>query len=155
MVVNIFVHWLYSREIPNEDYKWVYAAEIKEKNRNCQSQIAVLTALKSVVLGDRLLASEFRRQAHNWMVEYLVYGEWDLARNQTIIYAFKNLSSDDKLLDLFAQLHARNFKEDRDGTKLDSELPYAFLLSCLRKMAWYRAEIMDEIDISAYLYKDI
>jgi hypothetical protein len=139
--------------------------EVNENRPIFQSYIAELAAVKAIVFGDRFLAPRFRAETHNWLVKRLVSSKAE-AWNQTIIYAFEHLASDDKLLSFFTEMHARHFeemgvvdeskKEDGDDEMvqveddLESELPIEFLVSCMKKMALLRAPSQGTADVHNY-----
>ena len=138
--VNLFVHWLYTQEIPNdyfstEEMEHVLAQSIPDEDQFCNDMFLIL--LKAYVFGDRFLSPAFRRATSNRLSDYLrnhvLAGStcWDVMR-----YAFTNIPSDrpilQHLVDDFCKMHDECHDEEDEDIAAQNELPRDFLMRVLR-----------------------
>ncbi|KAJ8111033.1 hypothetical protein OPT61_g6274 [Boeremia exigua] len=152
---NLFVHWLYTQQVP--DHKkdcamWDHIVNGKHSNRmflsRSQYQLPTLTLLRAYVLGDRLLAEEFRRLTNNHLVE----GDSTVGFNPmeslpSIEWAFENIRSDRSILQYLANEFCNNwFPEGDDTDDIDalSKLPTKFVLRLLRRLGYLRQSSIEE-----------
>lgn len=101
-----------------------------------------LVLVEAYALGDRILASTFRRQANNTLIG-LEISEIEIpTRLQPIVtYAFANIPNDRSILQFLTNKFCKYYDpEDDDDEQQDalSELPPAFIVRVIRRLAYLR-----------------
>lgn len=129
-IVNVFVNWLYTQQLPQGE-QWLSVAEVKEEAD--VDEAVDLLIMKAIVFGDRFLAPAFKAQTSYQILVRLRDRSPSFA---IIIYAFGNLPATTKLLDWLVERHCRFWKpspDDASAKKQEAQLPRDFLLRVMRK----------------------
>ena len=125
IAVDIFVHWLYTQQIPDNDATLSMSVSFRDP-KDDDHPISGYT--KALVFGDRFLVPVFRQAVHNCIVDTLLYDEDGCPRDPTCFaatkYAYENLPSDHSILKLFLDYHCRHW----DVTVDDEENGIAALI---------------------------
>ena len=141
-VFNIFVHWIYSQDLPRDICS---ALRIAERKVPPPADLSPREAwwglmLRSAAFGDRFLAQNFQHLVHNIYVD----SHWKENNGRVyyftgykeIIWAFESLAADNPILNLMVDLQCLAWKEEYDDEEeklLWSQLPHSFLLRIMQK----------------------
>ncbi|KAI4684695.1 uncharacterized protein J4E88_004136 [Alternaria novae-zelandiae] len=132
VAVDIFVHWLYNQQMPNEHQ----CDSLHEQNMTSDEYVdddTLITGFtKALVFGDRFLAPIFRQAAHDCIVDTLINVEDPPASRPPPFftatqYAMDNLPSNHSILDLFINVHCRHW-DVSDYGRVDEKSGIADLL---------------------------
>jgi hypothetical protein len=100
-----------------------------------------LVLVKAYALGDRILASTFRREANNALIDVRLSMGVPSSLLPTATYAFANIPSDRSILQFlvnrFCYGWAPQYIADADEDAL-SELPPAFTVRVMKRLAYLR-----------------
>lgn len=129
IAVDIFVHWLYTQQIPNNDATLQMSESIPDP-KDDDDPITGYT--KALVFGDRFLVPVFRRAVHNYIVDTLLYDDGDGPRDPPFFtatkYALEHLPSNDKIQELYLDFHCRYWDVEVDSEEFSEESGIAALL---------------------------
>jgi hypothetical protein len=127
-VFNLFVHWLYTQEMPDDDESISTVAE---------SEVPDMTLLlKCWVFGDWFLAPVFQRVSHNNYVDWFLDCEpEDMSgvKYADIIWAYNNMPVN-CIFAMMIDLQCVVWREHHDGeneSRMRSRLPKSFLLAVM------------------------
>lgn len=145
MLVEIFVDWLYTGQVPQVPQglrEWTPVAEQSACHIGRTSEPSLFTRivrhkLKAYVFGVRFLSKQFKQTVFRNYLDYLHFSNERLEYH-LVIYAFANLPESDPLLRHVVDQHCRNFNkydDDKTDTEESCQLPHAFLT---RVMLRYR-----------------
>jgi len=154
IAVDIFVHWLYTQQIPDNDA----TLQMSESSPDPKDDDDPMTAYtKALVFGDRFLVPVFRQAIHNCIVDTLLYDEDRCPREPTCFtatkYAYENLPSDHSILKIFLDFHCRHWDVTGNGADdvesaitelIERDLPPTLLI---RMIARYSARATEAIEI--------
>lgn len=137
-VVNLFVHWLYTQQIPTETSAMKSIVRHPDDPRGYMDMGLVL--IMAYALGDRILASAFRRQANNTLIGLTFNFEEPSRILQTITYAFANIPKNCNVLQFLTNKFCGSYGPgfDDEGTDALSELPLAFSVRVIKRLAYFR-----------------
>jgi hypothetical protein len=137
---SLFVHWLYTQQLPNNDYDIRLVAGAELAGRSDQGSDAQTVLIKAYVFADRMLAHQFKRSVRNLFVDMTwTCSPW----YRHVICAFENIKEDDPILDYIVDLHCMRWspKSDLgypDEMSLQPQLPQPFLLRVMMRMQGLR-----------------
>jgi hypothetical protein len=136
-VVNLFVHWLYTQQIPTEPSAMKSIVRRPDDPRGYMDMGLVL--VKAYTLGDRILASTFRRQANNTLIGLRLNFGTPRSLLQTIVYASANIPNDRNILQFLTnKLCGSYYPDNNEETDALSELPPTFSVRVIRRLAYLR-----------------
>ncbi|KAF9693671.1 hypothetical protein EKO04_008458 [Ascochyta lentis] len=130
---NVFVHWLYNQQIPEEfDYTaWtsIFGDDVMLYQDQFQLQI------QAYALGDRLLAPVFRRALNDVIVSNQIMQYLSASKRLPIYqWAFANISEDRPLLQFLVNKFCSGWLEQKDDDNIGlNNLPQAFTARVLRR----------------------
>ncbi|KAH7125291.1 hypothetical protein B0J11DRAFT_434571 [Dendryphion nanum] len=130
-IFNVFVNWIYSGKLPDSPKEWMDVVGAKKSDDGIKA--FRLARLKTWVLSDRLLAHNLRQQLNNSLVDKIIENN-RLPHYSTIIWAFRNLPSHCRLLELMVDVHCLRWHEEYDypdQVELRTELPNEFLIKVM------------------------
>ncbi|KAI4628617.1 hypothetical protein J4E83_003170 [Alternaria metachromatica] len=138
-IVSIFVDWVYSQRLPKNDAAWCDEAD----EDIGKSQLA---RTKALVFGDRMLSPVFHKTVRDSLVEHII--EWAVYY-RAVIYAFLNLPKDHAILDLFVEVHCREFQDSLDTVgngelELRASLPHDFLMRVIVRYSQIAKSVLPE-----------
>ncbi|KAF2018157.1 hypothetical protein BU24DRAFT_449675 [Aaosphaeria arxii CBS 175.79] len=154
---RVFVSWLYTMDIPSSAEGWedisgpIHSDKVEKANRPFlfHPEILQLYMLKAYILGDRLVAPEFKTSMNNTFIEWLAMGLEDGSPHpdslspDTIIFAYANLPGTCKLKEFMVHWHIESCSGiehdcigDVDIRAYDrSKLPREFLIDVMIKQS--------------------
>ncbi|RYN21299.1 hypothetical protein AA0113_g5373 [Alternaria arborescens] len=142
-VFNLFVHWLYTQELPKDMSLLLQAAGTDAQLASEDSEYSHwgILLLKSCIFGDRFFAPDFHRLSHNVFVDGHFPGKGEPAFSaayKTIIWSFSNLPEGNPVLSMMVDLQclAWNAEDDNEEEKqLLPQLPHEFLVACMLRQS--------------------
>jgi len=158
-VFNVFVHWLYTQEIPSD---WEALLEIAasgntldESAWNEYSFGELL--LKASVFGDRVLAPVLHRLAHNTFVDRYVpnSGQNCSVNYATVIWIYDNLPKGHMAMRLAVELQCIVWDtkhDDKAEELLWSKLPHEFLLAVMFRNNALKEQKCSDVEVKACAY---
>jgi hypothetical protein len=174
-VFNLFLHWMYTQNIPSSDYdiaSIAYPSFVDDfANMDFTNFFTdfkdIVTCdfltLKSCIFGDRFLAPKFKEAAHNAFVDLRGHNP---PMYEHVIYAFEHLQEEDLMLALLVDTHSMYwqpvyFKAEQELQQ--AELPHSFLLRVMTRtyelktnngLPGAQGNGFSGIDICSYHYHD-
>jgi len=127
--VTLFVHWLYTQELPQDRDEWEQMDLVKKAIFPCENE-CMHVLIKAYALGDRLLAPAFFRAVNNLFAitseGSFYYGQDD---RRSITYAFENIPLDRVIIERLVEQWARRIAPTFSGYRLADmqDLPLALL----------------------------
>jgi hypothetical protein len=156
VAVDVFVHWLYTQNLPKGADEWIRVLGLEEstKDDDLWWQEAFLVCLKAYVFGDRFLLPTFRQAVNNFFVRVLT----DTCflkpyRWLAISYAFANVPADRLILQLLVDECCNEWHEGIDTEEdfvAQRKLPAQFLLRVMRRSN----EMRHDINTSTRCYEE-
>ncbi len=139
-VFNMFVEWLYTQKLPEDDNDWFYKANSSE----IPYGDAGVIRLELYIFADRFLVPSLRSVLSQSIVASFEYG-WDMDNAvDEIAVAFDNLPPTDPLLDFFVDFYFVSWSVETEDGKYEksilSQLPHEFLLRYLMRFGRLRQE---------------
>lgn len=132
-VFDLFIHWLYTRNVPGDwNGAWLSVAAghtVDESYENATTMEHMLQ-LKVCVFADRFLVPALKKAVHNFFINDHSDNS-SAPRYEIVIYAFKNLPENDKILDYLVAKHVVKWNATMDqGQELElrQDLSRDFLL---------------------------
>jgi len=137
---DVFVDWLYTQKLPEKREDWL-PLKTNEELPSYLPSVDVLR-LKVYVIADRLGARDLLHAINNKFVDDEIESA---PYYNSIIYAFDNIPSGRRILNLLVDSHCANSEEADDaefqgGQELHSQLPHDFLLQVMHR---YRQKCED------------
>ena len=159
-VFNLFVHWLYTQELPKNVSSLLQATGIDAQlaSEDSENTHWGILLLKSCIFGDRFLASDFHRLSHNVFVKWHLPGKGEPAFSaayKTIIWSYSNLPAGNPILSMMVDLQclAWNPEDDNEEEKqLLSQLPHEFLVACMLRQSGLKSLKMTDDKLEACNY---
>jgi hypothetical protein len=151
-VFNIFLHWLYTKEIPRKRYELLRVALPAANYSGPCRKFVLYLLVKSCAFGDRFLAPKFKQDSHNQLVNLSKSAPF----YELVNYAFKNLNEDDELLRFFVDSHCYHWYpelDDADEQIVRAQLPNPFLVRVMIKLFELKKSSMTQcLDKCSYHY---
>ncbi|KAJ4378281.1 hypothetical protein N0V86_005981 [Didymella sp. IMI 355093] len=138
-LVNLFVHWLYTQQIPTG---YLALRSVVHHPDSPKAPInKALVLVKAYALGDRILALTFRREANNTLIIFGSCMGFPSTLLPTATYAFANIPSDRSILQFLVNQFCKCWDPEYIiNTEEDalSELPPAFTVRAMKRLAHLR-----------------
>ncbi|CAN9287935.1 hypothetical protein AA0119_g8053 [Alternaria tenuissima] len=159
-VFNLFVHWLYTQELPKNMSFLLPATGIDAQLASDDSDNSHrgILLLKSWIFGDRFLAPDFHRLSHSVFVKWHLPGKGEPAFSaayKTIIWSYSNLPAGNPILSMMVDLQclAWNPEDDNEEEKqLLPQLPQEFLVACMLRQSELKTRKMTDDNLKACDY---
>lgn len=138
LLVNVFVQWLDSQEIPKDASAWVKATALGEPDETDQlTTVEILQEMfKVLVLSERFEVRGLRRAVQVQIFDAFIDLEQNPS-NETIVSAFAMLPSNSLVLDFIVDMRCRYGpgadREKDEGEGGDKNLPHEFLLRAMHQ----------------------
>jgi hypothetical protein len=148
---NIFVGWMYTGTIPENDVNdWLAAGDCQAipGPRNERTDLLILQTL---VVADQLVAPVFQQVVNNGFADWMAPCDYWRFHYKNIIFAYANLPESCPVLRLIVDAHCVGWgleNELADETDLQDELPPKFLFDVMRRMAEFRDSYGFEDDLN-------
>ncbi|KAI4616874.1 hypothetical protein J4E83_006456 [Alternaria metachromatica] len=136
-VFNVFVHWLYTQQVPEKTLDLGKIANVDGKRANYSHDDILL---KACAFGNRFLATDFERVSHNHFVDHSARFACGVAYKD-IIFAYENLPDDSLLLKMLVEVQSRLWDASGDDEKEEQmriSLPKEFLIQVMIRQAELR-----------------
>ncbi|KAH7094574.1 hypothetical protein FB567DRAFT_600176 [Paraphoma chrysanthemicola] len=112
-VFSLFVHWLYSQQLPPILKDWEYVLDMEFSSLFHYYSIRYAVCIKAYIFGDRFIAPGFRRAAHNmFATDFQRNNMWYYSRVPSITLAFANIPSNRVILQLIADNYRLRWETD-------------------------------------------
>ena len=139
-VFNIFVHWLYTQQLPSGDLADIAYANNIEKYPNADYLYGG-GQLRACAFANRFLVAELERIAHNNYIDFVWYTT--APRYEDVYFVYENLPGHTLIQDLLVKLqyewwHPGQDSPQEEATRLD--LPKEFLVGFMLRHAEVRAK---------------
>jgi hypothetical protein len=131
LLVTLFVHWLYTKQVPQDVQEWIHM-EIVEYVEEFQEDQLIHACIKAYAFAHRFDISGFSRAINNCfaktMEDVICYCAWASGRSLTK-WAFENIPQDRVILQRLVEDYCDHYQSANAAYKAGAmeELPMAFL----------------------------
>jgi hypothetical protein len=148
--VTLFNHWLYNQGFPDvkdEHYDWSSFFSCTTSTPEDMVDFRFSAYIHAYVLGDRLLAANFRCAITKDLTQMLkTHHFWNAAGVETVIFAFKNIPADRVILQYLVEDYRYHWnastcawiRKEEYAVAAQASLPAPFLLRVMR--SYHEAE---------------